>query len=81
LDKGFNDRVYQRDIVMHPAWYVSRTFAKRYGRVGNTFGCFGLNPNIAPKIITAIKNDTVMVAYYPNRQWLTHSPYERPLWV
>jgi len=48
LDKGFNNNAYERAIVMHPARYVNSIFAKRYGRVGNTFGCFGLDPKIAP---------------------------------
>ena len=77
LDDGFNSNVYQRDVVMHPAWYVSHSFAKKYKRIGNTYGCFGLNEKLAPKIIPEIEGGTVMVAYYPNNQWLTTSPYER----
>jgi hypothetical protein len=79
LDKGFNSNVFKRYIVMHPAWYVSKTFAKKYGRIGRTYGCFGLSEKMAPKIIPKIKNGTVMVAYYPNKRWLASSPYERPI--
>ena len=79
LDKGFNSNVFKRYIVMHPAWYVSKSFAEKYGRIGRTYGCFGLSERMAPKIIPTIKNGTVIVAYYPNKQWLATSPYEQPL--
>lgn len=79
LDKGFNNNVFKRDIVMHPAWFVSKSFVEKYGRVGRTYGCFGLSERLAPKIIPLIKNGTVMVAYYPNRKWLDSSLYEKPI--
>lgn len=77
LDAGFNSNAYRRDIVVHPAWYVSHHFAKKYNRVGNTYGCFGLNQKLAPQIISKIQGGTVMVAYYPNNLWLDLSPYEQ----
>jgi len=79
LDRGFNSNAFARDIVMHPATYVSQRFAQQYGRMGRTYGCFGLSEKIAPHIISAIKNGTVIVAYYPNKQWLQSSRYEQPL--
>jgi hypothetical protein len=81
LDKGFNNNVFKRHIVMHGAWFVSKNFAQKYGRIGRTYGCFGLSKKIAPKIIPKIKEGTVMVAYYPNQQWLKNSPYERSIRV
>lgn len=81
LDKGFNNNVFKRYIVMHPAWYVSKTFAEQHGRIGRTYGCFGLGTKIAPKIIKLIKDGTVMVAYYPNKHWLDSSPYEQPVFA
>jgi len=78
LDLGFNDRAASRHLVMHPAWYASASFAKAYGRLGHTLGCFGINPKIAPKLINTIKNDTVLVAYYPDPKWLATSIYLKP---
>lgn len=77
LDKHFNNNAYQRDIVMHPAWYVSHCFAKKYKRIGCTYGCFGLSEKLAPKIISTIYDGTIMVAYYPNKKWLAASAYEQ----
>lgn len=79
LDKGFNSNAFTRDIVMHPAWYVSKTFAEKYGRIGRTYGCFGISKAIAQKIISKIKDGTVMVAYYPSEKWLSSSKYEQLL--
>jgi hypothetical protein len=79
LDPGFNNNVFKRHIVMHPAQYVSKQFAKTYGFMGHTYGCFGLNPKIAPKIISTIKNNTILVAYYPNKNWLNTSAFEQAI--
>jgi len=78
LDRGFNDHAAARHLVMHPAWYASASFAKTHGRLGHTLGCFGINPSIASKLIQTIKNDTVLVAYYPDSKWLARSIYLTP---
>jgi len=81
LDRGFNDNVYKRAVVMHGAWYVSENYAREFGRIGRTFGCFGLSQEIEPHIVQTIKNDTVLVAYYPDQAWLYSSRYEKPILI
>lgn len=80
LDQGFNNNVFKRNIVMHPAWYVSQSFIQHHGYAGRTHGCFGINRNIATSLINTIKDGTVMVAYYPNEKWLKNSLYEQPFY-
>lgn len=63
LEKGINNNAYRRDIVMHPAWYVSPKFAQEYGRVGRSWGCFALDKHIAPKIINMVKDGSVLFTY------------------
>lgn len=63
LEKGINNNVYRREIVMHPAWYVSEAFAKAHGRVGRSWGCFALNKEKAPKIINMVKGGSVLFAF------------------
>lgn len=63
LEKGINNNAYARAVVIHPAWYVSTAFAKKYGRLGRSWGCFALNKQIASKIIHIIKNGSVLFAY------------------
>lgn len=75
LEKGFNSNARVRDIVMHSAYYVSEQFAHLHGYLGRSWGCFALNPKVATPVIKKIKDGTVLFAYYPDKQWLDHSPY------
>jgi hypothetical protein len=75
LEPGFNDKAQSRDIVVHAANYVSETFARIHGRLGRSWGCFALNPQVSHGIIDDIKGGTVLFAYYPDPQWLNHSTF------
>lgn len=63
LEKGINNHAYARAIEIHPANYVNPNDIKKYGRIGRTYGCFGLNPQVAQKIITQTKGGSVLFAY------------------
>lgn len=75
LEPGFNSNALSRDIVVHPANYVSQTFADEHGRLGRSWGCFALNPKVSSQLINNIKGGTVIFAYYPDKQWLEHSQF------
>lgn len=75
LDKGFNDMAATRDIVVHAAPYVSEAFAQTHGRLGRSWGCMAVNPSVAPSLINTIKGGTLIFAYYPDKDWLTHSSF------
>ncbi len=75
LEKGFNENAAARNIVMHAANYVSAQFAASHGRLGRSFGCFALNPRVASVVINTIKAGTLLFAYAPDRNWLSHSNY------
>lgn len=75
LDKGFNNNAMERDIVMHGAPYVSKTILDTYGRIGRSWGCPAVSQRMAKPIINTIKNGTLILAYYPNKNWLDHSVY------
>jgi hypothetical protein len=75
LDKGFNDLAESRRIVMHPAPYVDENILENYGRIGRSWGCPALNPQIAQPIINTIKGGSVMLVYYPDPKWLQQSSY------
>jgi len=75
LEAGFNDNAEKREIVFHPAGYVSPKFAKTFGRLGRSYGCFALNPDYARSIINTIKDGTLVFAYYPETHWLEDSVY------
>jgi hypothetical protein len=75
LDKGYNDNVYSRAVVMHSAWYVGKQFLAEHGRLGRSWGCPALSPQEASKVISTIKNGSIMLAYYPNQQWERNSTF------
>ncbi|MGH7119759.1 MAG: murein L,D-transpeptidase catalytic domain-containing protein [Acetobacteraceae bacterium] len=75
LDPGFNSAAYRRDIVIHSAWYVSKTFAQEHGRMGQSWGCFALSRKVESAIVRLIRGDTVLVGYYPDPKWLHSSPF------
>jgi hypothetical protein len=77
LDVGFNDNALARAIVMHGAPYVSEAFAKRYGRIGRSWGCPAVRQEVARSVIDTLKGGALLFAYYPDRKWLAESPMLR----
>lgn len=75
LEKGFNDNAYNRRVVVHGAWYVEPTFIKQTGRAGRSWGCPSVAQSIAKPVINAIKGGSVLFAYYPDSNYLSHSRY------
>jgi L,D-transpeptidase catalytic domain len=63
LDSGVNDLAAERNIVMHGAWYVSADHARRYGRIGRSWGCPALPQDVAPRVIDTIKGGSFIYAY------------------
>jgi hypothetical protein len=75
LDAGFNDHALDRAIVMHGAAYVSSGMIHSQGRLGRSFGCPAVRPDIARQLIDAIRDGSFVFAYYPDRNWLAHSTF------
>lgn len=63
LEAGVNSNAFRRDIVVHPAWYVTSAFIRRYHRAGRSWGCFALNPKASKKFIDLTKGGSVIFAY------------------
>lgn len=75
LEKGFNDNAYSRRVVVHGAWYVEPDFIKKAGRAGRSWGCPSIAATLVKPVINTIKNGSVLFAYYPDRNYLSHSGY------
>lgn len=75
LEKRFNDNAASRAIVIHGAWYVSDSFAKKHGRVGRSWGCPALDLAVTRKLIDTIKDGSLIFAYYPDNEWLEQSTF------
>ena len=75
LEPGTNDAAMARAIVMHGAPYVNPQMARAKGRLGRSWGCPAVRPEVAQAVIDSLKNGQMVFSYYPDSNWLTHSPY------
>ena len=72
LEKGFNDNAKERTIVMHPADYAD---VEEGQRVGRSWGCPAIDPDVSDALIETIKGGSFFVQYYPDKTWLKNSEY------
>ena len=75
LEPGVNDNAMARAIVIHGAPYVSKTIAQGQGRLGRSLGCPAVSTEVSRELIDTIKGGSAVFAYYPERGWLSSSPY------
>ena len=75
LEPGTNDAAMSRAIVMHGAPYVNVQTARKQGRLGRSWGCPALRPEVAKQVIDSLKNGQMIFAYYPDTDWLSRSPF------
>ena len=77
LEEGINDMAWDRAIVMHGASYVSKAAIKILGRLGRSWGCPAVRPEIAHRIIDTLRGGSAVFAYYPEKSWLATSAFVR----
>jgi hypothetical protein len=75
LEKGYNDKVRERAVVIHEADYVSESWIRKYGRLGRSQGCPALSKEVSREIIDGIKHQTLIFAYYNDPVYLQTSAY------
>ena len=68
MEKGINDQSMERAIVIHGADYV-----RRGGRIGRSWGCPAVRPEISRALIESVRGGTLLLSYYPERSWLQES--------
>jgi hypothetical protein len=67
LEAGFNDRAYQRAIVVHGADYIGD------GSAGRSYGCPAVPLRESNALINTIKNGTCLFIYHPSMKYLRGS--------
>ena len=77
LEEGINDMAWNRAIVMHGASYVSQAAIRILGRLGRSWGCPAVRPEVAHRIIDTLRGGSAVFAYYPEKSWLASSAFVR----
>ena len=75
LEPGFNDRARDRAIVLHGAGYVNPAIVASQGRLGRSWGCPAVRREIARELTETIQQGSLVVAYYPDADWLARSAF------
>ncbi|HRO66760.1 MAG TPA: murein L,D-transpeptidase catalytic domain family protein [Pseudobdellovibrionaceae bacterium] len=75
LEKS-NDQAYNRDIVMHGAWYADKSFLKKtnpntkkpYGRLGVSWGCPAVSLGNQKRLVPLLKEGALIYHYHAELQ-------------
>jgi hypothetical protein len=73
LDEGFNANARKRAIVLHAAPYVCQAAIDQHGRLGRSFGCPAVSPDVIDEVIDAIKDKNVIFVNGNSERY--HSKY------
>lgn len=67
MERGFNDNVRTRAIVMHGSNYVNDGRASNGTMMGRSYGCPAVPASEVKSIINTIKGGTCFFSYYPDK--------------
>lgn len=73
LEKGFNDNVRDRAIVMHGSNYVNGERATDGIMMGRSFGCPAVPAAQVRNIVDCIKGGSCIFNYYPDKKYTQNS--------
>ena len=75
MERGINDKAYERAIVMHGAEYVNPALVATQGFIGRSLGCPAVPVKMATPIINTIKNGSCLFIYNPSDSYMQRSQF------
>jgi hypothetical protein len=72
-EKGINDNALVRNIVMHPAAYVSNYSIRVKGYLGRSLGCPAIPAAVHKPLINTIKEGSCLFIYSPDSNYISKS--------
>jgi len=69
VEKGFNDQAQQRAIIIHGADYATEDFIKKNGRLGRSYGCPSVPPDLIKPVSETMKGGSCLFIYYPDSDY------------
>lgn len=73
LEKNFNDKADERNIVIHGSEYVGANFLARSPINGRSYGCPALPQHETGRIIQTIKDGSCLFIYHPTKTYIQKS--------
>ena len=73
LEPGFNDKAFDRAIVVHGADYIGAGRLRNSSYMGRSYGCPAVPANESASLINTIKNGTCLFIYHPTKNYLQGS--------
>lgn len=73
IEKGINDRAREREIIIHGADYATEDFIKKTGRLGRSYGCPSLPPDLVKPVAEIIKDGSLLFIYATDKSYLQKS--------
>jgi hypothetical protein len=74
MEKGINDNVRRRDIVLHGSRFVNEDVMSMRGMIGKSLGCPAVPYGIHTRIIDVIKGGSTFFIYHPDQVYARNSP-------
>ena len=75
LEKGFNDNVFARSIVLHGADYVCEDTVRVKGQPGHSEGCPAIPHAVGKLIMGKAEGGACLFVYYPDSTYLATSVF------
>jgi hypothetical protein len=73
VEKGINDKAREREIIIHGADYATEDFIKKNGRLGRSFGCPSVPPDLIKPVAESIKDGSCLFIYKHDDNYISKS--------